>query len=236
MGAHDAATPPPTSRARRAGTAATLACALVMGGCSFSGGVQGSGAASTTAPPGRPPSEAPTAPASVEPPAPPPSTPPTTTPPQGTAAPSPDAPGLDRCTTAVLDVSITDVSAAAGSAPARRDIVLRNVSQAGCTLRGYPGVAFVDGPDLAPVGRSAVRLENRETPTVTLSPGRSARAELRVRALETFETEVCQPAPAQGLVVYPPDGSVASVVSGTTRTCSTLDADVLSVGPVVAST
>jgi len=117
-----------------------------------------------------------------------------------TAAPSTSAPPADgtRCRTAGLSASVGRLDPGAGQK--NFPVVLTNDSDRVCTLRGYPGAAFVDaaGKQLGPDPK-----RSEATPTtVELAPGDSAWAGLSFANPEISEAETATPA---ALLVTPPD-------------------------------
>ena len=108
------------------------------------------------------------------------------------------ASGSTRCHTSELSASVGRNDPGAGQE--NFPIVLTNKSARTCTLRGYPGAAFVNasgtqlGPDPKRSGGSPV--------TVTLRPGQSAWAGLTFSNPEISGANTATPAT---LVVTPPD-------------------------------
>ncbi|MFF3374651.1 DUF4232 domain-containing protein [Streptomyces sp. NPDC002680] len=117
-----------------------------------------------------------------------------------TPVPSTPAPSTDdtRCHTADLRASVGRLDPGAGQK--NFPVVLTNDSDRTCTLRGYPGAAFVDaaGKQLGPDPK-----RSEATPTtVELAPGGSAWAGLSFANPEISEAETATPA---ALLVTPPD-------------------------------
>ncbi len=103
-----------------------------------------------------------------------------------------------RCHTSELRASIGRPSPGAGQR--NFPIVLTNKTDRTCTVRGYPGAAFVDasGKQLGPDPK-----RSPDTPTtVTLNPGRSAWAGLSFASPEISGARTARPA---ALLVTPPD-------------------------------
>ncbi|NEC84356.1 DUF4232 domain-containing protein [Streptomyces sp. SID12501] len=121
------------------------------------------------------------------------SVPSTTTPP--TAVPST---GDTRCRTSELRASVGRPDPGAGQK--NFPVVLTNDSARICTLRGYPGVAFVDAAGTQ-LGHAPKR-SDAELTTVHLAPGDSAWAGLSFANPELSEAETATPAE---LLVTPPD-------------------------------
>ncbi|GIG30288.1 DUF4232 domain-containing protein [Cellulomonas marina] len=189
-------------------TAAAVAGLLLLAGCtggddvaSPTAGATGAGtgaATSTPSPPASSPSAAPSA---------------TTPPPTPLPTPTGDTGGEpaagDRCTSAVLTGSLgAGGGGAAGSVTP--DVVLTNTGTVPCTLQGWPGVSLVGGGDGTQIGAPAVLDRTSEHPTVTLAPGGTALAALRIARADDYDAAACDPQPADGLRVYPP-GDTASL-------------------------
>ncbi|MEU2785594.1 DUF4232 domain-containing protein [Streptomyces sp. NPDC007110] len=174
-------------------TAAALLC--VLAACA-----DGTGASDTT--PTRTPSaggEATTAPGTADGTGPP-TTPVTTTP----GTPDTESPvtqsggAAPRCHTSELRARLGRPSPGAGQR--NFPIVLTNRADPTCTVRGYPGAAFVDasGRQLGPDPRRSA-----DTPaTVTLAPGASAWAGLTFASPEISGARTAEP---KELLVTPPD-------------------------------
>jgi hypothetical protein len=116
----------------------------------------------------------------------------------------------------MLSASLTNTQGAAGTAYSHLEF--RNVSRIPCTLRGYPGVSFVDaaGHQIgAPVPRNPA-----PNPPVTVSPGGSVGAVFGLHDAYVGTTPNCQSTTAVGLRVYPPDQTTALLVPGQFTVCS----------------
>lgn len=123
-----------------------------------------------------------------------------TAPAAASTAPSPARPPAGgRCHTSELRASVGRDDPGAGQE--NFPVVLTNVSERTCTVRGYPGIAFLDasGRQLGPDPRR----EPASGPvTVTLAPGRSAWAGLTFSRPEVSGAKAATPTT---LVVTPPD-------------------------------
>ncbi|MFG2361473.1 DUF4232 domain-containing protein [Streptomyces mirabilis] len=106
--------------------------------------------------------------------------------------------GGTRCHTSELRATVGANDPGAGQE--NFPVVLTNISHRTCTVRGFPGAAFVDasGKQLGPDPR---RSANTPT-TVTLSPGRSAWAGLTFSNPGISGAKTATPA---SLIVTPPD-------------------------------
>ncbi|MEV6172348.1 DUF4232 domain-containing protein [Streptomyces sp. NPDC051954] len=122
------------------------------------------------------------------------STTPSSSPTKGTEEPATGT----RCHTSELSASVGRNNPGAGQE--NYPIVLTNTSSRTCTVRGYPGAAFIDasGKQLGP---DPVRSSDSPT-TVTLKPGSSAWAGLTYSNPEISGARTATPA---DLLVTPPD-------------------------------
>jgi len=143
------------------------------------------------------------------------------------------AAGDGRCTTA----SLAGGTAAGSGGAAGSTIIhltLRNTGSAACTLQGWPGVSFVGDGDGAQIGAAAGQDRSSAHPTVTLQPGQTAVAPLKIANAQDYPPSECTPTAADGFRVYPP-GSTASLfvpASGYTA-CASASAALLQVQGLV---
>jgi hypothetical protein len=129
-------------------------------------------------------------------------TPAATTPaPSATTAAAPSGPS--PCPTRSLQVKRGASQGTAGSV--YTTIVFKNVSNATCTLYGYPGVSLTTGQPVTVIGKTAK--ENPATPRrlVTLQPQTSASALLRIVDAQNYPASRCDPKNTTYLQVYPPN-------------------------------
>jgi hypothetical protein len=198
------------------------AVAVVVAGCGSSG-TTSAGTSGTT-----PPASA-SVPATVTDTVVPPAT--TTTATAGTTV-SPTATGPVACATANLTVSIGAPEGAAGSEI--YPLHFTNKAAAACTITAYPGVSFVAPGNGSQVGVAAVRATGVPTPTITLSSGAEATAQVKVAEYQNFPASACASTAISGFRVYPPDNKTAAYVTipGATKACT--KASQLQVQPVVA--
>jgi len=117
----------------------------------------------------------------------------------GTGGASSPADASSRCHTSELRATVGRNNPGAGQE--NFPVVLTNASSRTCTVRGFPGAAFVDasGRQLGPDPRR----ESGSTPTtVTLAPGKSAWSGL---TFSNPEVSGAHPATPAALLVTPPD-------------------------------
>ena len=137
-----------------------------------------------------------------------------------------------NCATSQLDISLTNEQGAAGSRLA--DILFTNAAGEPCSLTGFPGVSAVTNDDGTQLGRAAEREAGLDTATVTLNPGESARAGLKMTVVGIMDPATCQPQSADGLRVYPPGETASAFIRVEGLQGCAGDANYLSVQPVTA--
>jgi len=129
-----------------------------------------------------------------------------------------------QCTSGHLAASLSpgDGGAAGSRLPY---IVFTNTGTASCTLQGWPGVSFVGNGDGTQLGAAAELDRTSARATVTLAPGASAHAPLRIVVAENYPAQTCQPTVANGLRIYPP-GETHSLFIATAEYTACLDSSV----------
>jgi Protein of unknown function (DUF4232) len=144
-----------------------------------------------------------------------------------TATPSPGGPAA--CATAVLKGSLGAGGAAAGSSYYPIDFT--NTSGSACTLYGYPGVSFVTASG-SQVGSPATEDATYPRQLVTLAPGGTAHAELRIAAAQNYPSSTCSPVAVSTLKVYPPGQTDALFIPITSTGCGNASIQILDVQTV----
>jgi hypothetical protein len=145
-----------------------------------------------------------------------------TTPPAATPSAPPTSPaaqsGPGSCATRSLQVKLGATQGTAGSV--YTTIVFTNVSNATCTLYGYPGVSLTTGKPVTVIGKSAK--ENPATPRqlVTLHPQKSASALLRIVDAHNYSASQCTPKSTTYLQVYPPNQTAPVRIKYQTTACA----------------
>lgn len=147
--------------------------------------------------------------------------------PAGTATPAPS--GAPGCATASLQGSLGPGSAAAGSS--YYPIVFTNTSGATCTLYGYPGVSFISASG-SQVGMPATEDAVYPRQLVTLPPGGTAHAQLRIAAAQNYPSSTCSPVAVSKLKVYPPGQTSALVIPVSSTGCANTSVPILAVQTV----
>lgn len=99
------------------------------------------------------------------------------------------------------------------------ELQFSNTSSTTCTLRGFPGVSAVDraGHQLG----SSASWDHRFAPTtITVRPGTTAHALLRITDVSNYPPSSCMPVRAVGLRIYPPDTTRSHFVPLGFEACS----------------
>ena len=186
---------------------------LAMAGCSGGSSTPATSGASST-PASASPTASPLASETVTPAVP---ASPTSTPSLSPSA-SPSAAALAGCPTSSLKLSTGRGGAAAGTY--YLPLVFTNVATTACSLRGFPGVSFVDANG-SQIGPSAQRAAGQRPHDVVLNPGAKAHATLAIPNNEMFSQSDCQPKHAAGIRAYPPNQTAPLAVHFKSTVCTT---------------
>ncbi|WP_431278010.1 DUF4232 domain-containing protein [Leifsonia poae] len=100
-------------------------------------------------------------------------------------------------------------------------LVLTNNGTAECKLQGWPGVSFVGDNNGTQLGKAADFDRSTPHPTVTLAPGGTAQAGLRITNALNYSSADCAPQQADGFRVYPPGSKESLFVKDNTVTACT---------------
>ena len=140
--------------------------------------------------------------------------------------PSPSAVGGPQANAAAPACQSTDLKVAKGSVGAATGSVylqidFTNASRAECTLYGYPGVALTTARTPASqVGAAATRTTDLPAKRVTLAPGASASATLRIVDVANYPAASCGPVSGSYIQVYAPGQKSAVYLSYPAQTCT----------------
>jgi hypothetical protein len=107
------------------------------------------------------------------------------------------------CPTKYLAAKVGIGQGAAGSV--YQVIDFTNISNVPCTLYGYPGVSLAGGSPVTQVGAAASRSTSTSASVVTLAPGATGNALLRITQAQNYPSATCSPAATTYLQIYPPD-------------------------------
>ncbi|MEW2400097.1 DUF4232 domain-containing protein [Streptomyces sp. NPDC046862] len=133
------------------------------------------------------------------------------------------------CPTSSLKVGPGVSEGSAGSSYLVIDFT--NVSRTTCTLYGYPGVSFTGGSPVRQLGAAATRNATAPLALVTLAPGTTGNALLRITDAGNYSAAQCHPTAAQYLRVYPPNQTTPVDIAYNSTAC-TGKVDILSVSAV----
>ena len=144
---------------------------------------------------------------------------PSTTPATSAPATTPAVAGPAPCPTRYLGVKAGLSQGTAGSI--YQVIDFTNISNVSCTLYGYPGISFAStGSSGGQIGLSAKENPTPPRELVTLAPGATAHARLRIVAAGNFPPATCGMVTAHWLVIYPPNQTTPVYLKYTSPTCS----------------
>jgi hypothetical protein len=115
-------------------------------------------------------------------------------------------------------------------------IDFKNLSNAPCTVYGYPGVSLASGRPVNQVGAAASRTTGTAATVVTLGPGQSANALLRIVEAGNYSPATCTPTKTTYIQIYPP-GQTTPVYLGYNSTgCASTKVLLLSISVMTAGT
>ena len=122
------------------------------------------------------------------------------------------------CPTRSLGLKLGLAQGAAGST--FQVIDFTNVSNASCTLYGYPGVSLAGGKPVTQIGLAAAESHATARKLVTLSPGAVANAVLQIAHAVNFPAARCGLVTADHLQIYPPNQTTPVYLHYTSQTCA----------------
>ena len=223
-------------RLRLGGTLAAGAVLAAVAGCS-SGSSSAAAPASSSASPAASASSAASAPASASSSAP--AAPASSAAASGSQSPhavtgsTPAVPaGPAGCATRDLQAKAGVAQGAAGSV--YQVIDFTNISKATCTLYGYPGVSLAAGTPVTQVGMAASRSTVAGPATVTLAPGATGNALLRITQALNYPQTKCSPKKTTYLQIYPPNQTTPIYLAYASTGCSSTAVNLLTIGVVQA--
>ncbi|HEY6496568.1 MAG TPA: DUF4232 domain-containing protein [Trebonia sp.] len=133
-----------------------------------------------------------------------------------------------------LKVGLVNSEGAAGSVYVNIDFT--NTGSAACTLFGYPGVSIGSGTPFKQVGAAATRSTAAGPTLVTLSPGQTGNAQLRVVQAANFPKTTCSPAATTDLQIFPPNETTPTYLTLNSTGCTAKSVNILTIGVVQAGT
>jgi hypothetical protein len=156
--------------------------------------------------------------------------------PHAVAAPSTSAAaaggGAPGCTTAHLQIKAGSGEGAAGSVYETLDFT--NAGTAACTLYGYPGVSLATGTPAAQVGLAASRSTTAGPVLVTLQPGQTGNAVLRITQALNYPSATCSPKATTFLRIYPPNQTTSTDLAFKSTGCTSTKVNLLTIGVIQA--
>jgi hypothetical protein len=139
------------------------------------------------------------------------------TPATGAASPT-QAGAAPACPTRSLGLKLGLAQGAAGST--YQVIDFSNISNATCTLYGYPGVSLAGGKPVTQIGLAAAERHATARKLITLAPGAVANAVLQVVHAVNFPAAKCHLVTAGYLQIYPPNQTTPAYLHYSAQTCA----------------
>ena len=134
-------------------------------------------------------------------------------------AASPTAAGAaPACPTRSLGLKLGLAQGAAGST--FQVIDFTNISNATCTLYGYPGVSLAGGKPVKQIGLAAAESHATARKLVTLAPGAVANAVLQIAHAVNFPAAKCGLVSADYLQIYPPNQTTPAYLHYSSQACA----------------
>jgi len=144
----------------------------------------------------------------------------------------PSASGARGCATRDLQAKAGVSQGAAGSV--YQVIDFTNIGNTACTLYGYPGVSLAAGTPVTQVGQAATRSPIAGPTLVTLQPGQTGNALLRITQALNYPTATCSPKATAYLQIYPPNQTTPIYLAYTATGCASTTVKLLTIGVVQA--
>lgn len=123
------------------------------------------------------------------------------------ASASPAAPAILECTSNELAVWVYNNPGGGAAGSFDLPIGFTNISNRKCFLEGWPGVSATNSSQTQ-LGSAAGR-DPSPNRVITLAPGATANADMRVTDVLNFTPSTCKPTTAALLKVFPPDQKTA---------------------------
>ncbi|NKX51383.1 DUF4232 domain-containing protein [Arthrobacter deserti] len=133
-----------------------------------------------------------------------------------------------ECKAAQLKASIATQPGGGAAGSVYRNVVLENIGSTACTLRGYPGLSYVDA-GRRQVGAPAERNPDVVMTAVTVAPGGSAVAEVQQTNAQNYGDQ-CRLTDVAGVRVYPPNDTASLVAPQATAGCANEQIVLMTVG------
>jgi hypothetical protein len=146
------------------------------------------------------------------------------------ASSSPPSTGTPACPSKYLSAKAGLSQGTAGSI--YQVIDFTNISNAPCTLFGYPGVSLASGTPVTQVGAAASRTTTTAATVVTLAPGQTANALLRIVEAGNYSPGTCTPTTTTYIQIYPPNQTTPIYLGYKSTGCASSTVKLLSVSVV----
>jgi hypothetical protein len=143
---------------------------------------------------------------------------------------SPASGGAATCATRALQAKAGSSQGAAGSVYLNIDFT--NISNTACTMYGYPGVSLASGTPVKQLGAAASRSTAAAPTVVTLQPGQTANALLRITQAVNYPAAQCSPQSTTYLQIYPPNQTTPIYLSYPSTGCALTSVNLLTIGVV----
>ncbi len=150
--------------------------------------------------------------------------------PSASASASASSTGTAACPTSYLSAKAGISQGTAGSI--YQVIDFTNISNGPCTLYGYPGVSLASGTPVTQVGAAASRSTATAATVVTLGPGQTASALLRIVEAGNYSPAACSPTTTTYIQIYPPNQTTPIYLSYKSTGCASSSVNLLSIGVV----
>jgi hypothetical protein len=150
------------------------------------------------------------------------------------ASPPASSSATPSCPTSYLSAKAGLSQGTAGSI--YQVIEFTNISNAPCTLYGYPGVSLASGTPATQVGAAASRSTATAPTLVTLGPGQTANALLRIVEAGNYSPGACSPTTTTYIQIYPPNQTTPIYLGYKSTGCASASVKLLSVSVVTAGT
>jgi hypothetical protein len=137
--------------------------------------------------------------------------------PSGSAATGERSAVVPECTKAELSAHYRGGDAAMSHVYGR--IVLRNISDETCFVKGYGGLSYVGGGNGTQVGAAAERTPSA-TPKTVLAPGDKVRSAVVETSYAPYPRKQCRPRKVDGFRVYAPDETRSFFIEHPTLGCA----------------
>jgi hypothetical protein len=124
-----------------------------------------------------------------------------------------------NCQGSAMKVSLDKGAAGVAAGSSYIPLQFENTSSRSCTMPSYPQVSFASGSSGPDIGLPAAQAQGQHAQTVTLGPGQTAYAWLRIMDAAAFPASACKPVTAQGLRVSLTASTAAAFIAQSMPAC-----------------